>query len=290
MAKITAISSLGWAHYTLYEALPKIAARGFKRVEFASFGTYCFHFNFGNPIPSELKKMLDGFGLQPIGLNYFTDFHNAWIPQEIDEFAQEWEKKIVQLGEVGIPMMTMGFGLRNSRQDQEYQLSNAIKAYNRVGRIASKYGVRMLLEVPHLYGLMPRTEQVLWVFDRLESPNIGALVDSSHWGIIGYDPDSFFSELGDRLWHIHLRDSTGPDTADGKQDLELTPGTGKVDFKKFAQALDKVGYNGDVTIELEYRDMTFNAIEKEYDNGLQYLESAGWELPANVKKNIGRNI
>ena len=33
----------------------------------------------------------------------------------------------------------------------------------------------MLLEVPHLYGLMPRTEQVLWVFDRLESSNIGAL-------------------------------------------------------------------------------------------------------------------
>lgn len=284
MAKITAISSLAWSHYTLYEALPKIAARGFKRVEIASFGTYCFHFNFGSPTPVELKRMLDDFGLEPICLNYFTDFHNAWIPQEIDKFIQEWEKKLIQLGQVGIPMMTMNFGVRNNRPDQEYQLSNAVKAYNQVGKSASKYGIRMLLEVPHLYGLMSRTEQVLWVLKRLDTPNIGALVDSSHWGIIDYDLDNFFSSLGDQLWHIHLRDSDGDDTADLKQNLELTPGAGKVDFKKFAQALDRVSYSGDVTAEFEYRDMTLDEIEQQYDKGLLYLKNVGWEIP--IEKRI----
>jgi sugar phosphate isomerase/epimerase len=286
MAKITAISSLGWANYTLYEALPRMAARGFKRVEIASFGMYCFHFNYGNPTPGELRKMLDDYSLEPICLNYYTDFHQAWIPQEMDIFVQEWERKIAQLGQVGIPMMTMGFGVRNDRPDQEFQLANAVKAYNRVGKIASQYGVRMLLEVPHLYGLMPRAQQVLWVFERLDCPNIGALVDSSHWGIIDYDIDSFFSALGNRLWHIHLRDSTGKDTADRKQKLELTPGSGKVDFEKFAQALDKVNYKGDVTVEFEYRDMTFDDIDKEYDKGLQHLIQVGWELPAAIKSNL----
>ena len=57
-------------------------------------------------------------------------------------------------------------------------------------------------------------EAVLWTFDRLTSPNVGALVDSSHWGIIGYDVNRFLGTLGDRLWHVHLRDSAGPDTAD----------------------------------------------------------------------------
>jgi len=283
VAKITALSSLGWAHYTLYQALPRIAARGFKLVDIPSFGGYCFHFNFGSPTPPELKGMLDDLGLRPICLNYFTEFHCAWIPEEIDSFAQEWEKKIAQLPEVGIPMMTMGFGVRNDRPDQELQLSNAVKAYNRVARIGAKYGVRMLLEVPHLYGLMPRTEQVLWVFDRVDSDNIGAVVDSSHWGIIGYDLDAFFSALGDRLWHIHLRDSAGPDTADGKQDLELTAGSGTVDFAAFGRALDKAGYQGDVTIEFEYRDVTFEDIEAEYDKGLRHLQRVGWELPAGVK-------
>jgi sugar phosphate isomerase/epimerase len=286
MAKITAISSLGWANYTLYEALPRMAAFGFRRAEIASFGMYCFHFNFGNPTPDELKKMLDDHGLEPICLNYYTDFHNAWIPEEVDVFVEEWEKKIAQLGQVGIPMMTMGFGVRNDRPDQEYQLANAVKGYNRVGEIASRYGVRMLLEVPHLYGLMPRTEQVLWIIDRLESSNIGALVDSSHWGIIGYDLDDFLTALGSRLWHIHLRDSEGPDTADRKQRLELTPGAGKVDFKKFGLTLDKLNYKGDVTVEFEYRDMTFKNIDDEYRKGLRYLKSAGWELPSEVVRKL----
>jgi sugar phosphate isomerase/epimerase len=124
---------------------------------------------------------------------------------------------------------------------------------------------------------------VLWVFDRLKSSNVGALIDSSHWGIIGYNLDEFLRRLDDRLWHVHLRDSAGPDTADRKQDLELTPGVGTVDFAEFSAALDRAGYEGDVSIEFEYRDMTLDAIEREFDRGLRHLQKHGWELPETVK-------
>ena len=284
MARITAISSLGWSHYTLYEALPRMACRGFKRVEIASFGSYCFHFHFGSPTPSELKRMLDDLGLTPVCLNYFNAFHHAWIAEEIGEFVDEWTRKLAQLGQVGIPMMAMHFGVRNDRNDQEQQLSNVVKAYDQVGTIAERLGVRMVLEVPHLYSVMSRPEQVLWVFERLSSPNIGALIDCSHWGIIGYDMGAFVASLGDRLWHIHLRDSAGPDTCDRKQSLEMTPGDGVVDFSRFARSLDQIGYCRDVSIEFEYRDMTLDAIEREYDRGLKHLEQSGWELPAGVRR------
>ena len=283
MARVTAISSLGWAHYTLYEALERMAARGFKRIEVASFNSYCFHFNYGSPIPSELKSLLSKQYLEPVCLNYFAGYHNAWVPEEIDVFVNECERKLAQLTEVGIPMMTMAFGERNHRNDQEYQLSNAVKAYDLVGEIASRYGVRMMLEAPHLYGIMHSPEQALWVFERLTSPNVGVLVDSSHWGIIGYDIDNFFSKLGRKLWHIHLRDSRGFDTADRKQELELTPGDGTVDFGKFSRALDSAGYKGEVTIEFEYRDMTLKAIDREFDRGLKHLSEVGWQLPTGVQ-------
>lgn len=284
MAKVTAVSSLGWAHYTLYEALPRIAARGFSRVEIGSFFSYSFHFNFGSPTPGELRGLLSQYGLEPICLNYFAASHQAWVPEEIDSFVAEWTRKIEQLNEVGIPMITMGFGRRNDREDQLFQLGNAVKAYDRVGEVAARHGVRALLEVPHLYTITHRPEQVLWVFERLQSDNLGALVDSSHWGIIGYDLEDFLERLGDRLWHVHVRDSRGPDTADMLQELELTPGQGTVDFRRFARALDEIGYAGDVALDFEYRDMTFEAIEREYDLGLRYLAEAGWELPEALKK------
>ena len=284
MAKVTSISSLGWAHYTLYEALPRMTAMGFDRVEIASFHSYCFHFNFGSPTPRELERMLADLSLTPICLNYSAGNQRAWEPTEIDRFVADWQRKLEQLPDVGMPMMTMLFGDRNDRADQEDQLGNAVKAYDRLGRMAEDYGVRMLIEVPHLYKIIARPEQVHWVFDRLSCDSIGAVVDSSHWGIIGYDIDEFLARLGDRLRHIHLRDARGPDTADRRQELELTPGRGTVDFRKFGQALDAVGYTGNVSIEFEYRDMTFEAIEQEYRMGLRHLAECGWELPTAVRE------
>ena len=226
--------------------------------------------------------MLDDYHLTPVGLNYSEGMSHAWDPDHIDLFAKRWERKLVHLGEVEIPMMCMLFGIRNERPDQEVQMANAVRFYNRVAKFAEGLGVRMLLEVPHLYNILNRPEQVLRVLDRLENSNIGVLVDTSHWGIIGYDVEEFIGALGDRLWHIHLRDSAGLDTADRMQDLEKTPGSGTVDFKKLADALDNVNYSGDVTMELEYRDMTLEAIDQEYRKGLTYLKAVGWELPSGV--------
>ena len=113
MAKITAISSLGWSHYTLYEALPKMKERGFQRIEIASFVQYCSHFNFGNPTPKELYRLLQNLNLEPICLNYSPRHFQAWKEDEIDNFVRDWERKLPHLVEVGIPMMTMPFGERN---------------------------------------------------------------------------------------------------------------------------------------------------------------------------------
>jgi len=282
--KVTSISTLGWAHYTLYEALPRIAARGFKRVEIASFKAYCFHFNSGSPGPSELRGMLNNLGLEPICLNYDYGLYKGWIPDQINQFVNDWTRKIEQLESVGIPMITMSFAGRNERDDKQYQLENELKAFDVVAEIAARHGIRTLIEVPHLYGNLYRAEDVLWMFDRFQNANIGCLVDSSHWGIIDYDLRDFMSALGDRLWHVHLRDSDGEDTADFNQNLELTPGAGSVDFRHFGQVLDEIGYCGDVTLDFEYRDRTLEAIEDEYDRGLQYLEESGWELPSEVRR------
>jgi hypothetical protein len=66
--------------------------------------------------------------------------------------------------------------------------------------------------------------------------------------------------------------------------LELTPGAGSVDFRLFGSVLDSVGYTGDVALDFEYRDLTLDAIEREYDAGLKHLEDCGWELPRQVRR------
>jgi sugar phosphate isomerase/epimerase len=283
MAKLTAMSSIAYGHYTLYQAIPRMAERGFKRIEIGSFYDYCYHFNSGSPTPPELNAMLAEYDLTPVALNWSPMPSLAYDPDSVKLWLNAFRSKIVQAAEVGFSMMTMHFGERNDRDDQESQLATAARTYHEIAQFASDYNVRMLLEVPHAYNIHWNTEAVFELFDQIASQNIGALVDSSHWGSIGYDLDPFLDRLGDRLCHIHLRDAKGPGEPACRDTLTLTPGTGVVDFTKLSRSLDRIGYTGEVTAELEYFDMTLGDIEHQYDLGLQHLANAGWELPQGVK-------
>jgi sugar phosphate isomerase/epimerase len=226
--------------------------------------------------------MLDDLGLTAIALNWCPGVPYAYDGGSVEPWAASFEGKFAQAAEIGIKMMTMHFGARNDRADQAEQLVTAARAYDRVAREAAKYGIRMLLEVPHLYTIHQTTDAALWLLDKLPNPNIGALVDSSHWGNSGYDLDAFLDRIADRLWHVHLRDSMGPEASPCRESLTLTPGAGVVDFGYLARTLDRVGYEGEVTTEFEYFDVTLDYIEHQYDQGLRHLAEAGWEIPRSV--------
>ncbi len=296
MAKITAMSSIAYAHYTLYEALPRIAARGFKHVEIGSFRGYCYHFNSGSPSPAELGQMLAELGLKPIVLNWAPVLNNSYRMDSIQQWMEEYKRKICEAQEAGFPMMTMAFGLPNEEGDVEEQRNICTGVYRELAEYALSCGMKMLLELPHLYLVHNECDPVHTLLENLDLPNVGILVDSSHWGLIGYDLDSYFQKLGDRLWHVHLRDSSPTPQASrdrkfvrpalfGKKNynLTLTPGLGTVDFERFGKALDSVGYQGNVTTEFEYFDMPLDEIERQYDLGLSHLHKNGWEFPEGLQ-------
>lgn len=295
MAAVTTMSSIAYAHYTLYEALPRIARRGFKQIEIGSFGDYCYHFNYGSPTAPQLKGMLADHGLEPIALNWSPALTHDNDPSAGRKWLDAYKRKMNDALEVGIPMMLMHFGGINDRNDQEAQHKTVARAYRDLAEHALSCQMKMLLELPHLHLIHHTVPSVQRLLADLDLPNVGILLDASHWGVIGYDLDEYLHLLGDRLWHIHLRDASPH--ADPERDrkfvrppllgtrpfnLTLTPGMGKVDFAHLNRALDRIGYQGDVTTEFEYFDMTLDEIERQYDAGLAHLRVCGWELPAAV--------
>ena len=85
--------------------------------------------------------------------------------------------------------------------------------------------------------------------------------------------------LGERLWHVHLRDAAGRDTAAGNYQLEKTPGRGEVDFAALGEALDKHGYRGEVTLETEYRNYgSPDEVDEENLFALDHLRRVGWGI------------
>jgi sugar phosphate isomerase/epimerase len=82
---------------------------------------------------------------------------------------------------------------------------------------------------------------------KLRSPQFVACIDTGHAQLTGTPPAKLISGMNKNLVKcLHLHDN------DGKDDLHSLPYTGVLNFDKIAETLRKVGYQGDVTLEIPY--------------------------------------
>lgn len=287
MPRVTACATLGYAACDLETALDAIAARGFTRVEITELGAYCRHFPFQKITAKAAAKLLDRRGLKAVAMNVsFCRLVNGELfrPQLSDPRTAEgvlvyarWY--LEQARALGIGTVSFPIGPRVPDAGWERSIQGACAAYRRIAEEAAARGINLNLETPHLFQLTDSVAHVRAIFETIQHPAVGATVDSSHWGIIRYDLDAFFAWLGPRLRHVHLRDSAGRDTNDFGQKLELTPGQGSVDFATFGAALDRAGYAGEVTLELEHRYADLPRIGREFEAGIRHLRQCGWTFP-----------
>jgi len=292
MAKVTACATLGYAAFDLATAVRQIAARGFEHVEITELGSYCRHFAYARASAARAGEILSGHSLTPIAMNVSTFARDVdgetyrprlSDPGEAPGIIEYGRWFLHQARALGVRVMSFPIGPRVFGDAWLREMKGSCATYREIADAAGELDISLNLEVPHLYQLTDTVEHAAAVFEELDHPAVGATVDTSHWGIAGYDVDEFFDLLGPRLKHVHLRDSAGADTRDFKQQLELTAGQGTVDFAKFSQALDRVGYGGDVSLEFEYRHDDLAKIEAEYDYGISYLKQTGWDFPEKVR-------
>lgn len=293
MARVTALSTLTFTDHRLGEALARIAARGFRTVDIAHMDTYCPHFPLGAAETEGLRGLLRTVGLQPIALNYYQGGrdpgqpdvsrpYRLHRPEDAARYRETMHRAILQCRALGIPLMMAVPGRRTEAPDRREEVAAAAAVISELGDVAYANGLRLTIEVPHCFSLLHTVERTAEFFALVTSPHVGATVDCSHWGVLRYDLEALWAAIGPRIWHIHLRDSAGPDTADFLQQLELTPGRGEVDFRAFGDWLDRHDYRGNVTMELEYRGHSLAEIETEIDHACAHLASVGWQFPAGV--------
>ncbi len=292
MPRITSCSTLVYTEASLEDALLRISSHGFERVEVASLASYCKHFDESEVNPDEVKRLFKQYGLTPVALNYSTNREDGYryrlnVAEEADAVETKLRALLLKAHEAGIPLVNTGPGQRNDSPERRNEVEKAAELISRMAEYAKTLGIKLTLEVPHCWLLCNTLERTAEMFSLISSKNVGAVMDSTHWHVIGYDIDEFMKIMGSRLCHVHLRDAAGPDTGDFKQKLELTPGKGEIDFEKFGWYLDRYGYQGDVSLEFEYRGKPIAEVEAEFSYGVRYLSTCGWELPQKVKKYFG---
>lgn len=140
-------------------------------------------------------------------------------------------------------------------------------------RHAEQTGIYMAIEgwpgpAPHYPTLGCTPEMWRAMFEAIPSRHFGLNYDPSHLVRLGIDYLRALTEFGDRIVHCHGKDTEilhdelyecgvlpatfGPKYAFSEGSWRYTiPGHGEVEWSKVAVRLDRIGYKGAVSIELE---------------------------------------
>jgi len=128
----------------------------------------------------------------------------------------------------------------------EAQWEWGVEALKDLGSHAARNGLEIVLELEpfHLSLLGNVGEMCRFLYD-VAHPAVKANVDISHM-LLSKTPPAELSKLTGRVGHVHISD------CDGKKHGDLPPGRGVVPFRPYLEAIRGTGFNGAVSVELEY--------------------------------------
>ena len=126
------------------------------------------------------------------------------------------------------------------------QWAFAVDGVQQLGRRAQSLDLEIAVELePFALSLVNTIDKMDRFLTEVNHPAVKANIDISHL-LLARDGADKIARLQGRIAHVHLSD------CDGKKHGDLPPGRGVVDFPPYLAALGAAGFNGTVSIELEY--------------------------------------
>lgn len=168
--------------------------------------------------------------------------------------------------------------------DWRQNWADYVETLQRCCAICEDAGVRYALE-PHPYRWMRNAASMMRLIDQVGSPALGMNFDPSHLFPMGEMVEMVVYEVGDRVFHTHFSDN------DGTSNAHWRPGKGKINWRGVLAALQEVGYDGVLSIELEdvpgvarHNQASTPALDREVTLSREYLTELCQEVGIPIER------
>jgi inosose dehydratase len=231
---VTSIKDLYYlANGSTADAVRDVAAAGYEGVELFD----------GNVVqyadrPAELRELLEAYGQSLVGVYSGANFiFNEVIDQELWRI----ERAAKLAAGLGAQHLVVGGGAQtlDPPRDSEYERLGA--GLEKVVEIGRRQGLTPSFH-PHMSTIVETAEQLERT---LAHTSISVCPDTGHVLLGGDDPAALIRAHADRIRYVHIKDV---DLETG----EFVPlGQGALDLPAVMDALDDIGYDGWMTVELD---------------------------------------
>jgi len=105
--------------------------------------------------------------------------------------------------------------------------------------------IKLTME-PHFGNILQDWADFEQIVSAIDDPRLGLCVDTGHFHSAGVDTPALIRHFADRIYAVHFKDHIGT--------VSVGIGRGEIDLRKEVEALEEIGYQGGLTIELEVED------------------------------------
>ena len=134
------------------------------------------------------------------------------------------------------------------------------QGYKQAALIAKKYGLRMSVEC-FVFSMISTPHAMLKALEDVGESNFGIQLDTNHLVAQHIDPEYTLHILGaDHIFNVHCKDN------DAVTRGNIPAGAGIIDYTVLIETLRAMGYDGNLTVELEFTDNPRRYNKQAYDH------------------------
>lgn len=147
------------------------------------------------------------------------------------------------INRIGAKVMVIHPGKFNDPPDRKTHLERSARNLTEVADMAADAGVIMAVEIVPRKQIGNSIEELVWIVDQIDRPNVGFCLDTNHLFPASALPGAI-KTLGDRLITVHASDHNDV------EECHMLPFDGVVDWPSVIDALKEIGYSGPLIQEV----------------------------------------
>lgn len=211
--------------------------------------------------PEELQKKIDEIGVRFVTISnggpmemHFED------PSKHEKIVEEHLRLVRFIKQFGCTHLKINLGPRRSTGTTGEDLKHMAEVLKNLGRRISEEGLKLAVHA-HMWSQFENRREIDYVMEHTPPEHVKFVLDTGHITLAGIDPVKLARDLGHRIVEFHMKD-TKPEHRGGakyrmdRPDVMKDPpffelGTGGVDFPALKAHLDRIGWKGWLTVELD---------------------------------------
>ena len=257
-------NSNGYVKYSIEKTIESLGRLGYEGIEIAR--THPVH-ELSKQKRKKLLEMIKSHGLQVSAVQGGTPCLDVEFAKARIDLAVDLECPIVNLGP--------GLDVVEEKKRGKYW-KEVVEGFKKLATYAKNKGITVVMEAEPPTNVVsgrvgrvhPRLIATLADMKRMladvRAENFAILLDIGHMYCVKENVLNVIEQLSEKIVHVHIEDIVD------RIHCHFIPGTGMVDFEGTVKTLDKVGYKGFLSVELEAH---MEEPEKAALETIQYFDS-----------------